>query len=123
MSRIRRIARCAAWAAVYALVLNVVMTSALQAAVSPLKFNALHELCLNAGSAAPSGKDDGEPGKPIIHCPLCLSGVTALDVPPQSPALAIRIALHVAFEPARPDTIVPRAITNAHSARGPPRLG
>jgi hypothetical protein len=122
VTRIRAIGRWAAFVAAYALVFNVMLTSALLAKVSPLKFNALHELCLN-GSSAPSDADGGnDDGKPIIRCPLCVSGVTAIDVPPQSAALAIRIALQVLFEPAPLDDGIARFATRDHQPRGPPHL-
>ncbi len=60
--------------------------------------------------------------KPVIRCPLCISGVAAVDVPPQSPALAIRIALQVLFEPARHDDGVALFAATDHRPRGPPYL-
>lgn len=115
--------RFAAWAAAYALVFNVMLTSALLATISPLKLNALHELCLNGTSTGPSADGSGDTGKPIIRCPLCLSGVVAVaDQPPQTPALAIRIALRVLFEPAQHDHVLARLETSDHQPRGPPHL-
>lgn len=118
---IRRIGRFAASMAAYALVFNMILTSALLASVSPAKFKALHELCLNGGSAPGEGDGD-DTAKPVIRCPLCISGVAAIDLPPQSWAQAIRIALHVLVEPAQPDTIVPRLVAGDHRPRGPPKL-
>lgn len=119
---IRRMGRWAACVAAYALVLNVMLTSALVASISPVQFNALHQICLNGVSAGlPADKSD--PGKPIVKCPLCLSSAAAMaDVPPQSPALAIRIALHVPFEITAPDVVVVRRTTSNHQPRGPPHL-
>lgn len=97
------------------------LTSALLATVSPLKFNALHELCLNGSSAVPQG-DSNNDSKPIIRCPLCISGIAAADLAPQSPALAIRIALHVPFEPVRHVGGVALFATGDHQPRGPPYL-
>ncbi|HEX7882254.1 MAG TPA: hypothetical protein VF499_05910 [Afipia sp.] len=120
-SHIRKIGRFAAWAAAYALVFNVMLTSALLVTISPSKLNAFHELCLNGSSAAPDS--NGEPGKPIVRCPLCLSNAVAMaDQPPQSPALAIRIALRVLFEPAAHDHLVDRFAESDHQPRGPPHL-
>lgn len=121
-SRIKRIGRFAAWAAAYALVFNVMVTSALLATISPLKFDALHELCLSGSSASPNTDGGNDSGKPIIRCPMCISGVAAIDLPPQSPALAIRIALHVPFEPVRLDDGVALYPTSDHQPRGPPHL-
>lgn len=122
-SRIKRIGRLAAWAAAYALVFNVMLTSALLATISPAKFNALHELCLNGVSAAPKADGSSDPGKPIVRCPLCLSSAAAMaDQPPQTPALAIRIALHVPFEPVQHDDGIALFATSDHQPRGPPHL-
>jgi len=118
-ARIKRLGRFAAWAAAYALVFNVMLTSALLATVSPAKFNALHELCLNGGSL-PSTDGSTDKAKPVIRCPLCTSAMAAIDAPPQSPALAIRIALHAEFEQARLETIAPRLVSTDHQPRGPP---
>ena len=46
----------------------------------------------------------------------------AIDLPPQSPALAIRIALQVLFEPARLDDGIAHFATRDHQPRGPPHL-
>ncbi|CAN5360311.1 hypothetical protein BH10PSE10_BH10PSE10_26320 [soil metagenome] len=121
-SRIKRMGRFAAWTAAYALVFNVMLTSALLATVSPLKFNALHELCLNGSSASPNKDGSNGDAKPVIRCPLCISGVAAVDLPPQSPALAIRIALEVLFEPTRHDDGVALFAATDHQPRGPPHL-
>lgn len=122
-TRIRSIGRWAAFVAVYALVFNVMLTSALLASVSPLKFNALHELCLNGSSAVPDADGNSDPAKPIVRCPLCLSSAVAMaDQPPQTPALAIRIALRVLFEPAPNDHVAVRFAASDHQPRGPPHL-
>lgn len=122
-TRIRSIGRWAAFVAVYALVFNVMLTSALLASISPLKFNALHELCLNGSSAIPDADGNSDPAKPIVRCPLCLSSAVATaDQPPQTPALAIRIALRVLFEPAPNDHVAVRFAQSDHQPRGPPHL-
>jgi hypothetical protein len=121
-SRIRTIGRFAALAAVYALVLNVVLTSAVLATISPLKANAFHELCLNGSSAAPDANGQTDDSKPIIRCPLCTAGAIAMDVPSPSPALAIRIALQIKFEPARHGDGAPLFAASDHQPRGPPSL-
>lgn len=122
-TRIRSIGRWAAFVAAYALVFNVMLTSTLLASISPLKFNAFHELCLNGSSAALDADGNSDPGKPIVRCPLCLSSAVAMaDQPPQTPALAIRIALRVLFEPTPNDHIVVRFAENDHQPRGPPHL-
>lgn len=120
--RIRRIGRLAALAAAYALVLNVMMAGVLQAAVSPLKAAAGHELCL--GSAAAAAEPDGtnDSGTPLVHCPLCLSNAAVADLASPPPALAIRIALRVLLEPAPAVHLAPRLAVDDHQPRGPPHL-
>jgi hypothetical protein len=122
-TRIRSIGRWAAFVAAYALVFNVMLTSALLASISPSKLNAFHELCLNGSSAVPDADGNTDPGKPVVRCPMCLSSAVAMaDQPPQTPALAIRIALRILFEPARNDHAVVRFADSDHQPRGPPHL-
>jgi len=121
-TRIRAIGRWAAFVAAYAVVFNVILTSALLATVSPAKANTLHELCLNGSSGVPG--DNGDTAdKPIIRCPLCQFNLAAaLDQPPPSPALAIRIALDLSFEIVRHDDAPGQPPANDHQPRGPPVL-
>ena len=121
-SRIRAIGRFAALAAAYALVFNVMLTSAVLATISPLKADALHELCLNGSSAAPDADGNTGDSKPIVRCPLCVAGAVAIDVPPPSPALAIRIALQITFEPIQDGDGAPLFAASDHQPRGPPSL-
>lgn len=121
-TRIRSIGRWAAFVAAYVLVFNVVLTSTLLATISPTQANAAHELCLNGGPAVPDA-DGTDSGKPIVRCPLCLSSAVAMaDQPPQTPALAIRIALRVLFEAPSHDHVVVRFAESDHQPRGPPHL-
>lgn len=121
-TRIRAIGRWAAFVAAYAVVFNVILTSALLATVSPARTNTLHELCLNGSSGVPG--DNGDTAdKPIIRCPLCQFNLAAaLDQPPPSPALAIRIALDLSFEIVRHDDAPGQPPANDHQPRGPPVL-
>lgn len=122
-TRIRSIGRWAAFVAAYALIFNVMLTSALLASISPSKLNAFHELCLNGSSAVPDADGNSDPGKPVVRCPMCLSSAVAMaGQPPQTPALAIRIALRILFEPARNDHAVVRFADSDHQPRGPPHL-
>ena len=122
-TRIRSIGRWAAFVAAYALVFNVMLTSALLATVSPSKLNAFHELCLNGSSAIPDADGNTDPGKPVVRCPLCLSSAVAMaDQPPQTPALAIRIELRILFEAVVDDHVVVRFAESDHQPRGPPHL-
>jgi hypothetical protein len=118
---IRRMGQWAAFVAAYALVFNVMLTSALLAAISPTELNAQHQLCLNGVSKKAPGEDNRV--APIVTCPICLSGVAAAaDLPPQSPALAIRLALYLPFETPRHDAVVVGETPRSHKPRGPPFL-
>ena len=122
-ARIRSIGRWAAFVAAYVLVFNVVLTSTLLATISPTKADAAHELCLNGGPAVPDADGSTDSGKPIVRCPLCLSSAAAMaDQPPQTPALAIRIALRILFEAPSHDHVVVRFAESDHQPRGPPHL-
>jgi len=122
-SRIKRIGRLAALVAAYALVFNVMLTSTLLASVSPLKLNDIHEFCLNGSASGQSTDDSGNPAKPIIHCPLCVSGAAMADLPPPPPALAIRIAFNVFYEFPPAELFVAPLTVDDHQPRGPPHLG
>ncbi|MEH2508750.1 hypothetical protein V1291_000104 [Nitrobacteraceae bacterium AZCC 1564] len=121
-SRIKKIGRLAALVAAYALVFNLMLTSTLLASISPLKLNALHELCLNGSSSGQATDDSGNPAKPIIHCPLCVSGAAMADLPPPPPALAIRIAFNIFYEAPPTQPFVAPLTVDDHQPRGPPHL-
>jgi hypothetical protein len=122
-ARIKKIGRLAALVAAYALVFNVMLTSALLASISPLKLNDIHEFCLNGTSSGQATDDSGNPAKPIIHCPLCVSGAAMADLPSPPPALAIRIAFNVPYEFPLAEHFVAPLTVNEHQPRGPPHLG
>jgi hypothetical protein len=122
-TRIRSAGRWAAFVAAYALVFNVILTSALLATISPTQANAAHEFCLNGGPAVPDANGNSDPAKPIVRCPLCLSNAVATaDQPPQTPALAIRIARRILFETPSRDHLTVRHAESDHQPRGPPHL-
>lgn len=109
----------AAFAAAYALVLNVLLSSALLAA-QPVQWSVVHEFCLSGETAAPT-----EPGKAkpaAIHCPLCIGHHVSAAPPPVAPAVAIRLAFGVTYDPPRDTPFVAFRQTRDHQARGPPAL-
>lgn len=122
-SRIKKIGRLATLVAAYALVFNVMLTGTLLASISPLKLNDIHEFCLNGTSSGQTTDDNGNPAKPIIHCPLCAFGAAMANIPPPPPALAIRIAFDVLYEFPPAESFVAPLTVDDHQPRGPPHLG
>ncbi|QTL02530.1 hypothetical protein J5J86_17275 [Aquabacter sp. L1I39] len=91
----------------YALVFQVVLASGLMAAQAANAFDA-GSLCLSTVGAGDlqegaEGASDGVPHGPqaaVLHCPLCLSRVDAVVLPPPAPNLHIeRLATPLRFEP------------------------
>lgn len=119
---IRRYGRVAAFLAVYALVLNTMLTSALSASISPAQFSAVHELCFAGGATAPATDTDDRTTSPI-RCPLCLSPTIAIGLPPVSPAIAVRPAVYTAITFVQRDVFVAQSEGSHRLARGPPALG
>ncbi|VFU10312.1 conserved hypothetical protein [Methylocella tundrae] len=94
LGRLGNIGRIAACVAAYALVLQVVLTSALAASIPAAQFSGLGRLCLSSNSS-PS---DGESGHLKSHCPLCVLRVAAAALPPPPPTPIIdRIAVEFHF--------------------------
>jgi hypothetical protein len=113
----------ASLAAAYALVLNVVLSGMLLAAMSPTAIAAGYVICHNTPD--PAQTDDGsgkKTGTPAVHCPICL-GSHAPGAPPDVVAFAmVRIAIAHAPE-VMTDAAPIAAFTPAdHRARAPPRL-
>lgn len=120
--RIWRLRQIAAGIAAYALALNVLLSSALLASISPLQFNALHEACFNSATTQLDATNDGDrTAAPVIHCPLCLSPA-AVALPPEAPAIAVRIVVPAPLRSAPHDIFIVRATSSGHQARGPPHL-
>ncbi|QUS41752.1 hypothetical protein RPMA_25040 [Tardiphaga alba] len=113
----------ASLAAVYALVLNVVLSSLILASVSPAAQAAGFELCLTHPDLAVSLDDNGKTtGAPAVHCPACL-GTHAPGAPPAIATFAItRIAIAITPFTAPDDRIVAERATSDHRARAPPQL-
>jgi len=114
----------ASWAAAYALVLNVILASALLAAQPPLQSSAVHQFCL-ASNDADAAAAPGEPGKAkptALHCPLCIGQHVSAAPPPIAPSLAIRLAFGIAYDPPRVTPFVALTQSRDHQPRGPPAL-
>ncbi|MDQ0503632.1 DUF2946 family protein [Xanthobacter agilis] len=78
-SRLKALQHTVAWAAAYALVLQVMLMTALGASLVGGASSLSMPLCVNG---ATSGNDDDGPQKAAAHCPLCLSRVDAVVLPP-----------------------------------------
>ncbi|WP_158005634.1 DUF2946 family protein [Tardiphaga robiniae] len=122
-SRKRWFGGVASLAAAYALVLNVILSSMLLAAISPADAAAGYQICHNNPDSAATQDDVGKTtGKPAAHCPLC-TGSHAPGAPPaQTAFVTSRIAIAIAPVAAPDDRIVATVATSDHRARAPPRL-
>jgi hypothetical protein len=118
-SRRRWFGTVASLAAVYALVLNVVLSSLLLASVSPAAYAAGLEIC----AVSPDHGDYGKrPGQVAVHCPVCVFS-HAPGAPPQPTLLAVsRIAIAISPTFAYEAAIVARLVATNHQARAPPAL-
>jgi hypothetical protein len=121
-SRKRRFGAVASFAAAYALVLNVILSSLLLASVSPAAYAAGIEICANNPDLAAAHDDAGNTtGKPSVHCPVCI-GHHASGAPPSVVSLPTRIALVIAPAIVPDDAAVAHRASTGHQARAPPRL-
>jgi hypothetical protein len=113
----------AAWIAALALVLNVLLSSALLASISPAAFAAGHELCLNSPDPAAAVDDASKTtGKSVMHCPICI-GNHAPGVPPTTAVFTVsRVAVAIAQELTASADVVERLAGYDHRARAPPSL-
>ncbi len=112
--------RTIAWTLAYALLLQLVLTSAFATSRSLEASPDLYQFCANDPSSPhDSGTDDGT--KAFSHCPLCLSRVDVgiLPTPPAIP-LVERAAAEVSFPAPHSLALVPAEGRVAHRPRGPP---
>jgi hypothetical protein len=123
ISRKRWFGAVASLAAAYALVLNVVLSSLLLAAISPADAAAGYQICRNNPDSTVAPDDAGKTtGKPAAHCPLC-TGSHAPGTPPvQTVFIATRMAIAIAPTAVLNDTFIAVPATSDHRARAPPRL-
>lgn len=114
---------CAAGAAAYALVLNVILSSFLLAALSPAAAAAGYEICANSADLHAVRDDAGKTDKrTVVRCPICVGHHAGIALLPPSPISADRIALAtpLRFEFTQRDLEFSR--THDHQPRGPPAL-
>ncbi|ABD90008.1 DUF2946 family protein [Rhodopseudomonas palustris] len=113
----------ASFIAAYALVLNVVLSSLLLAALSPTAQVASAAICVTHPDQTTGVPGDDKPtGIAVVHCPACI-GNHAPGAPPAIASFAItRIAVAIeAVVPAANDRR-PRQVAAGHRARAPPQL-
>ena len=119
----RQVGRVAAFAAAYALVVNVILSSLLGAGISPAAAEAGRILCINSMDADAGHGDAGKSGRGgTIHCPLCIGHHVTGALPPPEFSLGrlppISVATFVAFE----TRLVARFRSHDHQSRAPPAL-
>jgi hypothetical protein len=121
--RKRMIGVWASWAAAYALVINVVLSSAFLATLPPVAPAAGHEICFASVALGAPNNDAGQPiKKSAFHCPICVGNHIAAAPPPSASALHIRVAIAIAPDFALSTGFIARAHAQDHQARAPPRL-
>lgn len=122
--RKRSIGIAATWIASITVVLNVILSSALLAALSPTAaFTEGHPLCVSGGEGRAVGDDYGKPLKPAgLHCPMCIGTEVAGTPAPDAPGLRERTMVAAPRPPAwQPRREAPPP-GHDHQPRGPPRL-
>jgi ABC-type dipeptide/oligopeptide/nickel transport system permease subunit len=123
ISRKRWFGAVASLAAAYVLVLNVVLSSLLLAAISPADAAAGYQICHNNPDGTVAPDDAGKTtGKPAAHCPLCTGSHASGAPPAQTVFIATRIALTIAPIAVADDTFITAPANSDHRARAPPRL-
>lgn len=110
----------AAFAAAYALVFQIVLTSALMASVSLAGADAMTAFCHSDASSDAQADDGGTP-KSIAHCPLCLSrtDVAALP-PPVMTAMIDRVAIELHFQAILRSSLQGQSVALPFQPRAPP---
>jgi hypothetical protein len=122
-SRKRKIGIGAAWLAAYALALNVILSAALSAAVSPLSFAAGHILCANSADIhTVRDEADKTDNHAAVRCPLCIGNHHPVALPPPSAPIVERGLSHTTSVGMLDGVFVALARISDHRARGPPLL-
>ncbi|MDI4655280.1 DUF2946 family protein [Xanthobacter autotrophicus] len=112
----------AAFAAAYALVFQIVLTSALMASVSPVGADAMTPLCLPSAPSGVHSDDGGDPSKSMVHCPLCLSRTDVAVLPPVMTAVIDRVAIELHFRAVLRSSLQGLHFALPFQPRAPPAL-
>lgn len=119
-ARFGKLQRMVAWTAAYALVLQVVLVSALSAASPRGPSDLSAPICVN-GASASHGRDGGAADAAATHCPLCLSRVDAAALPPPVPTPEIdRVAIELRYRVIVRDGLRTLAYRHPNQPRAPP---
>lgn len=117
----RRIGWIAAFAAVYALVFQIVLSSALLASIPPTGGDPTSELCLSSVSLDAHTDEGGKTTKSHIHCPLCFSRTDAAVLPPPVTTPIIdRLAIELHFRVVLRDSLQAPEFGRPFQPRAPP---
>lgn len=117
--RLADIGRIAAFAAAYALVLQLVLMSALAASVPAAQLSGLTRFCIGGDTSPSSDQNDHIRS----HCPLCVLRVDAALPPPPAPAPIIdRIAVEFHFRAVLRSSLRLFEPRSACQPRAPPTL-
>lgn len=109
-----------AWTAAYALVLQIVMLSALGASLAGGVSSLSTPLCV---SGEGHGGEGGAPEKAVAHCPLCLARVDAAVLPPPVPTPEVdRVAIELHYRVIVRDGLRTVEQRRPHQPRAPPAL-
>lgn len=104
----------------YALVFQVVLASGIMAARAASAFETT-DLCLGSTGTDDTREGADGPQAGIVHCPLCLSRVDAVFLPPPPPSPLIeRLAVRIHFEAGGTRLLHVPADRPPYSPRDPP---
>lgn len=120
-ARFSTLQRMVAWTAAYALVLQIMLLSALSAGLVRGPAGLATPLCV--GGEAHAVADDGAPDTATVHCPLCLARVDAAVLPPPVPTPVIdRVAIELRYRAIVRDSLRTVEQRRPHQPRAPPAL-
>ncbi|HWW47156.1 MAG TPA: hypothetical protein VNZ94_04870 [Xanthobacteraceae bacterium] len=119
----RRIGAGAAWAAVYAFVLNAMLATSLLAATPVIDTVGGYVICIaNPAQASDLAEKDGAAKRAASHCKSCLPGLAHALPPPNAPDVYERVAVaapqHFAFQ----QRLKQFASLSPYRPRGPPTV-
>lgn len=108
--------RLTAWAAAYALVLQLVLPGVLVSLQASAAGG--YQLC---SGTDPAAHGQGSGGEPAVHCPLCLFRTDAIALPPPEPRLfQERVAVLFHYGVAASPSGIGKRPAPAHQPRAPP---
>jgi hypothetical protein len=112
------------FAAVYALLLNLILTGLLgaQHATAAPHVGGIFELCLSSADGSPSHPADSSEHAGKVHCVLCAAGGALASAPvPSTIAFVVFQTLHVVLKPDVTGIVLSSVDHRSTSPRGPPQ--